>query len=353
MTNRKRLLLWGVAVVVPAALSACSSDDPGAGVGGSYGMVGTGSGGGAGGGAAGNAPDASVSDSSSDVSADSARDSAAEGEAGVASAFARVAHLSPDAPAVDFCLRAQSSDAGAADAATDASDAADGSDGAPAGGFTIGPVLKGLGVPTGLSYTQVTGYVTLQPRVYDVRIVAANAADCSTPLAGLPDTSLPLLVGGTYSTIAAIGLVTADAGPAFQLKPYLDERAVTTGKAKLRFIHASPGTPNVDVGLATAESFMAVFTDVPYSAVGGGTGVDALGYVETSPLSSQTLAVRATGTTVDSLAIPGLSLAAGAVASSFAIGIVSSATTPLKTLICQDLDTSKAPLANCSVLPAP
>jgi hypothetical protein len=48
------------------------------------------------------------------------------------SARVRVAHLSPDAPAVDFCLAAAGS-----------------------GEFT-GPVLAGAGAAAGLSYTKVT-----------------------------------------------------------------------------------------------------------------------------------------------------------------------------------------------------
>ena len=178
-------------------------------------------------------------------------------------------------------------------------DAADGSDGsADAGadatdggndGFSIGPVFKGLGVAAGLAYTQVSSYLSVPPGAYDVRIVAPNSPNCRTALAGLPDTTLDVVAVGTYSTIAAIGVINSDAGQDFQLRRYLDERAVTAGSGKLRFIHAAPGVPNVDVGVGTAESFIAIFDNVPFGGVGVGTGVDVAGYIETPPVSNQTL----------------------------------------------------------------
>ena len=240
-------------------------------------------------------------------------------------------------------------------------DAADGSDGsADAGadatdggndGFSIGPVFKGLGVAAGLAYTQVSSYLSVPPGAYDVRIVPPNSPNCRTALAGLPDTTLDVVAVGTYSTIAAIGVINSDAGQDFQLRRYLDERAVTAGSGKLRFIHAAPGVPNVDVGVGTAESFVAIFDNVPFGGVGVGTGVDVAGYIETPPVSNQTLVARIHAIPTDVLAIPGFTLAAGQISSAFAVGVPASVTAPLKLLVCNDLDTSKAPLSNCSALP--
>ena len=82
----------------------------------------------------------------------------------------RVAHLSPGAPAVDFCL-------------------------APAGsGEYAGPVLAGAGAAGGLSYSNVTKYLEVDAIQYDVRLVAPASTDCATSLGGLPDfTNLPAL----------------------------------------------------------------------------------------------------------------------------------------------------------------
>src|SRR5688500_2706374 len=61
---------------------------------------------------------------------------------------ARVAHLSPDAPAVDFCIAAHGSDEWA------------------------GPVLGSAGGPLGLSFGQLTKYLDVEAMRYDVRLVA-------------------------------------------------------------------------------------------------------------------------------------------------------------------------------------
>jgi hypothetical protein len=135
----------------------------------------------------------------------------------------RVAHLSPDAPAVDVCL-------------------------APAGtGRFTGPVLEQAGGATGLSYAQVTRYLDVAAGTYDVRILAATAADCASPV--VPDTTGATLPAGAAITVAATGLAAPGAGqPGFALVPLVDETQVAAGKAKVRFVHASPGTPPVDVG---------------------------------------------------------------------------------------------------------
>lgn len=135
----------------------------------------------------------------------------------------RVAHLSPDAPAVDVCL-------------------------APAGsGSFTGPVLEQAGGASGLEYGQVTRYLEVGPGTYDVRVVGAEATGCGTPL--VPDTTGVALEGGRTLTVAATGLAAPAAGqPAFALVPFADETQVAAGNAKVRFVHASPGTPPVDVG---------------------------------------------------------------------------------------------------------
>ena len=153
-------------------------------------------------------------------------------ETSSATARVRVAHLSPGAPAVDFCLAAAGS------------------------GEFAGPVLK-----AGLEYGQVTKYLDVEAMQYDVRLVAPGAADCATSLGGLPDiTDLPALPAGASATIAAEGHVVGTVP--FAVRAYIDESEVTFGKIKLRFIHASPGTPNVDVGLGGGVAFTPVFEDV-------------------------------------------------------------------------------------------
>jgi hypothetical protein len=75
----------------------------------------------------------------------------------------RVAHVSPGAPAVDFCLARHGTTR-----------------------FT-GPILARAGRAAGLSYATVTRYFDVDAARYDVRLVAPGAASCAQPLAGLDD----------------------------------------------------------------------------------------------------------------------------------------------------------------------
>jgi hypothetical protein len=373
MLHRNWLLISaaGLAAITSAA---CGGDDTTSGAGGSAGSAG--SAGGAIDGAAGAAGTAIQGDASPEAAKSEAGDAAAgDADAAAPAAFVRVANLSPGIAALDVCVRKVTlpSDAGAeggadaADSATDAADAASADGAADAAGGAagfVGPLLKSAGIATGLAYSQVTGYISVAPGTYDVRTVAANASDCTTPLANTTD-SVHVIVAtaSTYSTLAAIGLAMPETVPAYQVKAYADDHTVAAGQTKIRFIQSSPGTGNMDLGLNTGESFIALFNNVAYPAFGTNTGVDAgvdagngsldlNGYLQLPPFTSQTLVARLTGDTpTDVVMVSGFSLPAGSIASVFAIGIMSSVTTPLALLICQDLDTSKAPLANCSVKP--
>ena len=206
----------------------------------------------------------------------------------------------------------------------------------------------------GLSYAQVTRYLELDAGPYTARLVAPGAADCSTSLAGLPDYALPDLAGGTSATVAAVGLLADLAGggaTAFTVKPFVDEVAAAAGEAALRFVHASPGTPPVDVGAGFGASFTPLFSAVPFSGLATSSGVDDRGYLATAPLSSVTLSARATGTTADALIIPGVSLPSGGVASAFAVGVLGSASTPLALLLCVDTAGPVGALSSCSLVP--
>src|SRR5262249_40387155 len=158
----------------------------------------------------------------------------------------RVTHLSPDAPAVDFCVAAHGSK-----------------------DFT-GPVMATNGAAAGLSYSQVTKYIPLAAAQYDVRLVAPGSSSCATPLGGLADfTNLPALSAGGYFPVAAEGLAGIGSSPSFTLQAYVDDSSVDAGKAKLRFIHASPNTPAVDVGTGGGALFQALFKDVSYGGTSG------------------------------------------------------------------------------------
>ncbi len=222
----------------------------------------------------------------------------------------RVAHLSPGTPAVDVCVL-------------------------PAGGDPIGPVLKSLGDADGLSFPEVTGYLPLPAGTYGARIVAPNAADCSTALAGLPDvTGIEVKGGGVYTAAATGVLIDPGAGDQpFAVELYEDDLTVASGSIRVRFIHASPDTPAVDVGLGKGADFTPVWQSVSYPDVGlvGGNA-----YLETAALDNATLSARASGTTTDALVLEGVSIPADSVVSVFAIGNLDGMPAPLAVRVCFD-----------------
>jgi len=222
----------------------------------------------------------------------------------------RVGHFSPGAPAVDFCL------------VTD-------------GGDTIGPVLEGAGDADGIQFGDVTPYLAVPEGTYSVQIIAATDADCTADLATFDDVVVP---GDINATIGAVGIFQGS--PAFDLQIWVDDNTdPAAGKAHLRFIHASPDTPNVDVGaLAPNETELSadIWTDVAFRAAGDPE------YFETDPLTDVTVRAEANAMPTIGIDVPNVSLPAGAVATAFAIGSLTDLTSqpvgpnPLQALICVD-----------------
>jgi len=233
----------------------------------------------------------------------------------------RVAHLSPDAPAIDFCIQAAGSSA------------------------WTGPVMESLGVTGGLAFKQVTAYLRLDAVQYDVRLVSPAATNCNTGL--VPDiTTLPALPANASVTAAAVGLLGGI--PAFTATAYVDESAVSTGQAKLRFVHASPDVPPVNVGL-TGMAFTPIFTNVAFPGISAAAGL-VNGYVTTAPLASATIGVRLVSAPgVDALTFSNVSLPANAIATAFAVGLLGGAgPTAIGALICVDNAAPAGGLSACS-----
>jgi hypothetical protein len=249
--------------------------------------------------------------------------------------FVRVAHLAPDAPAVDVCVRTA---AGTFDGAT--------------------PVLAGLAAPGGLSFPQVTRYLALPPAAYVVRIVAPGSTSCATALAGLPDTTLPMLASGVRATVVAQGRLAGMGATAFALRPIIDGNTQPAlGRIHLRFAHFSPGAPNVDVGVLAGDMFNPVFTNVPFGSVATPMGAEAMtGYLPTDPIMGATLQVRPAGAAMGVLTLPGVTLPAtvnrGTAVTVFAIGVVGgTGTQALSAFVCNDRTPATALLAPCTRLP--
>jgi LPXTG-motif cell wall-anchored protein len=175
----------------------------------------------------------------------------------------RVVHASPDAPAVDVWV-----------------------DGSVA--FSNAP-FKGI-----------TDYTALAPATYNVQVTPTGA---TAPV--VIDANLTLEASTDY-TVVAVGLL-ADIEPLVLVD---NNSAPAAGKAHVRFVHASPDAPAVDIAVANGGPVL--FSNVAFKGVGDYLPVDAGTY---------DLVVRVTDTQTDVLSVPGVALADGTVYTIFAMGL--------------------------------
>jgi len=190
----------------------------------------------------------------------------------------RVVHASPDAPAVDVWA-----------------------DGSPA--FQNAP-FKG-----------VTSYAELTPGTHNFKVVPAGATE---PV--VIDATLDLQANADY-TILAVNtldmiepLVLAD-----------DNTLPAAGKAHVRFVHASPDAPAVDI--AVADGGPVLFSSAAFK--------DATSYL---PVDAGTydLEARLAGTDVVALSLPGTTLQDGYVYTVYAMGFAGGGDPALTAVISVD-----------------
>ena len=175
----------------------------------------------------------------------------------------RVAHLSPDAPPVDVRL-------------------------------------NGTVVLRNVSYPTVGSYATVPSGPARIEVVPAGA---STPV--VIDATVTLAPDTAY-TVAATGLLGSGDLRALVLT---DDRA-TAGGAKVRFVHAGPDAPAVDVAVTAGP---VVFSNTAFRGSSQYAGVNAGAY---------DLEVRVAGTTTVALPLPGVQFASGRNYTVFAIGLL-------------------------------
>lgn len=174
----------------------------------------------------------------------------------------RVVHASPDAPAVDVWVN-----------------------GAPA--FTNAP-FKGI-----------TPYAELDGGNYDVQVVPAGATS-------------PVVIKGTLGFGAGKDYTVIAVGKLANIAPLVleDNNAIPAdGKAHVRFIHASPDAPAVDIAVKGGP---VLFKNVAFKGVG-----------EYLPVAAGTydLQVRLAGTDTVALSVPGVKLDNKTVYTVFAMGL--------------------------------
>ena len=175
----------------------------------------------------------------------------------------RVVHASPDAPAVDVWVN---------DSITAFSDAP----------------FKGI-----------TQYAELEAGTYNVKVVPAGAMEpvvIEADLDLMADTDYTVVAVGQLAMIEPLVLVDNNSLPA-------------AGKAHVRFVHASPDAPAVDIAV---QGGPVLFSNVAFKGVGDYLPVDAATY---------DLEVRLAGTDTVVLSVPGLALADQTVYTVFAMGL--------------------------------
>jgi hypothetical protein len=174
----------------------------------------------------------------------------------------RVVHASPDAPAVDVWVNGTVA-------------------------FSNAP-FKGI-----------TPYAELAPGSYKVQVSPTGATE---PI--VIDADLDLAADTDY-TVVAVGLL-ADIEPLVLVD---NNSAPAAGKAHVRFVHASPDAPAVDIAVTGGP---VLFANVPFKGVGEYLPVDAGTY---------NLEARIAGTDTVALIVPGVALEDGKVYTIFAMGL--------------------------------
>lgn len=248
---------------------------------------------------------------------------------GAPEAHLRVAHLSPTTSKIDVCLLHDHDNK-----------------------KSVGPLMSSvLHARDGLNYAEVTRYLRVPEGTYTIRLVESGSHGCEKGLTGIKDVKGVTLTGKAHYTLAALeelpaaGQVTAP----LQVKAFTDQTEPASGRARLRFIHAALAAPAVDVGVGAGTAFRPLFRNVKFGQTGE-TADAKDGYLTTEPVSRDTLVLRASGAGNDLATLPGFTLGAGEVATTFAIGEATSTTRPISALVCADTDEAGGNLSRCTRL---
>jgi hypothetical protein len=183
-------------------------------------------------------------------------------------AWVRFGNLSPDAPAIDICVKQSSSTNWGS------------------------PVLAANQISGGLTYPAMSKVIYIDPGAsLDFRAVAPGGT-CDTPV-GVDLTAQALNAHGTY-TITAVGLLAAGAPGPYRLQQYIEHaEAPAAGKARFRFTTAIPNAPEIADGITDGGTWVRSLTEAsmpfPFNASGVGI-VD--GYQDIDPNPALPLTIR-------------------------------------------------------------
>jgi hypothetical protein len=201
----------------------------------------------------------------------------------------RVAHLSPDAPAVDVWV-----------------------DGAKA--FE------------NLAFEDISDYAILPSDIYDIEVVPNGA---TTPV--VISATLDLKANMDYTVAAVNELASIEA-----LVLEDDNTLPAFGMAHVRFVHASPDAPAVDITLPDGTP---IFSDIEFKEVGAYTPV---------PATTYDLEVRLAGTDTIVLELDGLEFMNKTVYTVFATGYATGGTPALNAILSEDAGEARVRVAHLS-----
>lgn len=153
-----------------------------------------------------------------------------------------------------------------------------------------------------LAFTELSGGLQVPPGAYTLDFFA-HAAGSARP-AGDPAASAttPALAAGERYLAIATGFLSGT--PSFRLLPLADEFEREGTEARVRFVHASPDAPAVDVGTMAENTLTPVWSSVAFesSSAGAGTAVPSATLELGAGLPGAGTAVATfTVTTVDNL----------------------------------------------------
>jgi len=129
-----------------------------------------------------------------------------------ARAALRVAHASPNVPAVDVFLKAPGEANSVANRAL-----------------------------SNVTFPQDSGFLNVPAGTYDASVALAGS------LSGVLNLNGAALARGSSTSVIAIGLLNGTGPQALRLATYADDRTPVAGQAKVRVLHLSPDAPAVDI----------------------------------------------------------------------------------------------------------
>jgi hypothetical protein len=174
----------------------------------------------------------------------------------------RVVHASPDAPAVDVWVNGSVA-------------------------FSNAP------------FEGITDYASLDAGSYQVQVTPTGATE-------------PIVIDATLDLAASTDYTVVAVGELANIEPLVlvdNNSAPAAGKAHVRFVHASPDAPAVDIAVTGGP---VLFSNIAFKGVGDYLPVDAGTY---------DLEARLAGTDTVALSIPGVQLDEGTVYTIFAMGL--------------------------------